>query len=547
MPSQSNTFNIPKFKQGDKASVETLNTPLVVIQNALNQISSRLDGATNKNAVLQWEVTVAQDVVPGDLVYYNTDKALFCKALAKLSGDPGEQGQSVQAPESRIEGIIISVDPCILLRSGYYQSPAITHTVGVGAAAGIYYLSPQHAGKATKSPGWNLRQPCLSYYGDGKFALFSNYLAHDNHHHASYSISGVQWLAQSSYTGTQKPVGGLVYATLNKQGHATLGTLSGNTTAVFLNGVLNISDFVFTQENGLNLIWFIGDSSLVQELQNGSVVLFNNFPFAYGDSVVRELKSGSLRVSGLNGTWQIEQPDYIRQEPVQRRHAISGIVNNTLQVTPVISHLRAGAGMRISYLGSGGYQLCTQDMYDKLLPAQDVRLNGTQRVAETLLTYTVFPKNATTSYIMTLPIGQFQQGKDLDVSVWITQRGPGSGSLRVDLYWLSYSAPDLVLIPIPQQAYAEGLKLLCSNTSLQYLALAQTATTTIQNTLGGTLVAQVTASNPTQSIYIHQTGFKVLQKGTQIQESEIEPDETTTQAVLNVLERTVTFNANYEG
>lgn len=81
------------------------------------------------------------------------------------------------------------------MRSGYYESAAITATIGTGAEAGIYYLSPTNAGKATKTPGWNLRQPCLSYYGDGKFSLFTHYLAHDNHHHTSLVIG--DWQAAS--------------------------------------------------------------------------------------------------------------------------------------------------------------------------------------------------------------------------------------------------------------------------------------------------------------------------------------------------------------
>ena len=58
-----------------------------------------------------------------------------------------------------------------MLRSGYCSDPVIINTLGAAATAGLYYLSPATAGKATKLPGWDVRIPCINYYGNGKFSF----------------------------------------------------------------------------------------------------------------------------------------------------------------------------------------------------------------------------------------------------------------------------------------------------------------------------------------------------------------------------------------
>ena len=59
-------------------------------------------------------------------MYYDTTDALFKPALAALLALPGHQGESVEAPESRVEGMIINKDTAnntgTLLQGGYYNS-----------------------------------------------------------------------------------------------------------------------------------------------------------------------------------------------------------------------------------------------------------------------------------------------------------------------------------------------------------------------------------------------------------------------------------------
>lgn len=129
------------------------------------------------------------------LVYYNTGDSKFEPAVAALLGTPGDQGQSVEAPSSRVEGMIISKDASgitgTMLTGGYWESATLAAAcLGGSATAGTYYLSPETPGKAAKNTNGHLQQPVLSYYGNGKFSLSLFYMAHDNHFHGSAVLTG---------------------------------------------------------------------------------------------------------------------------------------------------------------------------------------------------------------------------------------------------------------------------------------------------------------------------------------------------------------------
>lgn len=81
--------------------------------------------------------------------------------------------------------------------------------------------------------------------------------------------------------------------------------------------------------------------------------------------------------------------------------------------------------------------------------ASDIRMNGTQRVATDILTYTVFPKSATTSYVMTMPVQYSGSTAEAKVRVWMTARGPGSGRVTVTVYWLPIDMTGATYTAIP--------------------------------------------------------------------------------------------------
>ena len=525
-------FTVPKYEQG-MATVQKLNEPLAYIENALNQLSDNISTLTNKSAVIQWQAPLDASVQAGDLVYFDSEgtSAVFKPAIAALLGEPGSQGQSVQAPTSRVQGIVLSVDPPVILRSGYYQSDVILGTLGTGAQAGIYYLSPTNAGKATMTPGWNMRQPCLSYYGDGKFSMFSNYLAHDNHHHGTLTISA--WTDAASYTGTNTAAGNFVYEIKDTD---LIGQLSQDTTAVFMNGLLNTDDFVIQDD----AVWYTGTKSPAAN----SVILFNSYPFAYGDSVVRSIHSNTFSTSYLNGTYVIDMPEYSKVQLQGATKALVDIGGKTVYTAPVVSAITAGLGISVTNMGNGKYQIDSTDYAAVPLLASDIRLNGTQRVADDLLTYTVFPSGATTSYIMTYNLGYNKAVKTGSVKVWVTQKGPGTGRLNVSLYWLPVDTSGAQYTAIPG-TFLGSCQIACSNTSTTSLAYAQSQSIEgIVWNKPGTLLAKVQSVTPGKDIYIFQTGFSLMttsgETGVISDSSSIDNSE-----VLDVLSKVLTYNANY--
>lgn len=64
-----------------------------------------------------------------------------------------------------------------MIRGGYFKTSVVTSAIGVGAQPGTYYLSST-PGKATLTPGWSVRIPVISYYGDGKFSMLSTGVSH---------------------------------------------------------------------------------------------------------------------------------------------------------------------------------------------------------------------------------------------------------------------------------------------------------------------------------------------------------------------------------
>lgn len=85
--------------------------------------------------------------------------------------------------------------------------------------------------------------------------------------------------------------------------------------------------------------------------------MFNDYPFAYGDSVVRTVRSASLSVKSLNGTYEIDLPQYVKNKVVGSATAVADISGKNISITPVVSRLYAGMGINVQKLGLGIYQI----------------------------------------------------------------------------------------------------------------------------------------------------------------------------------------------
>ena len=401
----SQTFNVPKITNGP-ATADTLNVPLNYIEDALNQLQS--DAVNTQQALLQYQVPVGASVTAGDLVFYNTSTSCYQKAFTDTFSN--SQGQLMQAASCHVQGLILSKsateNSAVMLRGGYFEDSVITSAIGVGAQPGTYYLSST-PGKATLTPGWSVRIPVISYYGDGKFSMLSTGVSHVGHPDAS----------------------------------------------------------------------------------------------------IKNIESTTLTVTKTGDTVEIQQSPYTLQTPQFKPYAITGISNGQLAVTPVASAVKGGAGIQVSFDSETGKYTVSQDsLINKPLPASDFTLNGVQRVADNLLTYSVFPQGTQASMTMVLPVN-FSQTTSFTgkVQIWLTAKGPGSGTFNAELYWLPYNKS------FAQQHINLGtLQMVDGNTSNTALLYAQSSTgIDVQLDTSGVIIARLTPSSaPNQSIYVYQAGFK---------------------------------------
>lgn len=244
------SYVIEDLQPGDGRA--ELNERLRTAQTALNELDARIGAAVNRSATIKFSVPVAPGVTAGSLVYYDTANARYDLAQALLAGSVGSQGESVEAPQARVEGIIVAIyngssaSPTgdMLINGTWTSSSIVNACLGSGAAAGTYYLSPLAAGHATLTPGPNyLKQPVISYHGNGDFSFFSLYMAHDNHYHAS-AILMKPWQTASAVEEDKSvtaPAGAKFgYPVADDADIVRLGTITADMTAIFSNGVLEV-------------------------------------------------------------------------------------------------------------------------------------------------------------------------------------------------------------------------------------------------------------------------------------------------------------------
>ena len=384
---------IETFETGQPVSAATFNKRVEQANQKFTQITDNLKLTQNRSALIQLDGVLDAAVSVGDLVYFNTANGKFCPAIARLTSTPGIQGQSVQSQSSRIQGLVLSTSPVQILRNGYYSSTAIKNTLGVDSESepelGIYYLSSATSGKATRDPGWNMRQPCISYYGGNAFSLVTNYLAHDSHHHSTYAC--------------EMPEGGIISVPAS----AYLGQMSQAVTAIFINGLLSSSKFIFgkyTPESGQTI-----DCSGASDAKAGaSVVIFNNYPFAYGAGIVRAITSDQLEIDNLNGTVDLSLKSLRQQSYKSSAYALNSINYKKGQViyTPIISELKEGPGITItkSTNTAGSCTVGLSSYMNQPIVASDIVCIGPQWVVTNDNAYIVFPQDIDGKLIATFHI-----------------------------------------------------------------------------------------------------------------------------------------------
>ena len=480
-------FKVPKFTQGN-STIQGLNVPLEYIEDALNQIISHKGDTT----LLMHDIATATDVSVGDVVYFNATTGLFQKAIAALADMPGIEGQSIQAQSSKVQGILIGENPNILFLGGSYKNTAVVSALlGTNPQPGIYYLSPTIPGKVTKQPGWSLRQPCISYFGNDQISFISHYLAHDSHHHFSYVVPA----------GTAGTAGRVQYTVTDTE---VKTAISNYTTACFLDGKLDINNEV--KWDGSILSWpaVTGDTNTVQT--DGRVVLFTHMPFAYGDAIVRQISSQTLNVSADSGKYKVEtkQLQFNDSQSNKSAWAISQLKGNTAIRTPIVSHIQSNCPqLTVNKTADGVYtieSLSGGSDGGQYLKADQIKLDGAQRVSQGLFTYSVLPSGIRSSLSAYTSLFTNNAVKR-DISCYITHKGSIPSNVKLSLYVLDLEKTELGI----------------SQTPVATKNLSSAAQTVLQMQLASSvqipkkcvMLLKVDANSPGSSVYIFNIGLKI--------------------------------------
>lgn len=533
---ENDTFQLPRISAGvsGEAAINTLNAPVEATEQALNQLSARISNQNNKSAVIRQYVPIAEGVLPGTLVYYDTETARFAPAIAELLGTPGENGASVESPKARCEGLILAIDSSgvtgTMLCGGYYESASVAQAcLGVDAVAGTYYLSPFNAGKAVLDTYGHLRQAILSYYGNGKFNLNVFYLAHDNHFHGSSVLTGM-WVTADHFEpdGVTPPEGAAyVYDGSGDLSFDNLGQLTAATTAVFYKGTLQIQGDDFLIEQGY--LWYKGSIPP----GTGEVVVFNHYPFAYNSPIIRSVEStnDALSVVNRNGLVLLTMSDYVAGTVAKNAMAISAIAGNRILYTPVVTEANQGPGILVTRAADGGVTIAASNLVGCPLDAYSINHNGTNMTSDGTFTYFTFPKSRRSEFVMSMPAKDVSDGTKMKATAWGICAGAGA-TFDVKMYFVptpGASSP----VPLPS-APSTTTTLSFSGQSGQ-LTYAETPAV-VEFEGDGMLFASVAIqSAPSSDIRLMRAGFKFDIVKSESGDEEEAPPVDTTNAITGTL------------
>lgn len=498
------------------AAVKTIDVSLTQIQTALNDLSGRVDNLNTKSSVIRQHVPLGAGVLVGDLVYYNAhlDQPLesrrgeYEKAQALTLAETTAGGLTIEAPCARVEGMVIAIDSGsspltgTLLVGGYWEdTDATANCLGSTASPGVYYLSPVNAGGATLTTNGHLRQPVLSYYGNGAFSLSLFYLAHDNHYHSSQVLPGA-WTPVSGVT-----IGGQV-AQYQYSGDTAvgLGTL-GDTTALFYDGKLENTTGTSAFKIYDGKIYY-----MTTPAPTGVVTVFNHYPFAYESAIVRSVYSTSdaITVKNTNGQIAITGNDFIQGVTAKSAQAIYSINGRELNYTPVVTDVIAGPGIEVSRALDGTAIVSADNTLGGLMDAYSINHNGTTLISDAgvpPLQYITFPAgNRESNFVMYLPIRDIGNAV-CDVAVWGIKLGTENASLDVSAKF----------IPDPTSTTQSTTSGVVNSQSLTIpggddaaaLTYSEVDITGCTVTGSGMLVAVVGATNATNQIQLLRAGFKL--------------------------------------
>ena len=488
-----NTIILPKITNTDPANADTFNRPLNAIEAILNEIHKAVNTVNTKEGVVVSNVPVSSDTKVGDFVYIHSSGE-FRPAVSRLDSVYGVHGEPIEAPESRVVGMIVSKNAGTgnLLIGGKFKDYAcVSGCLGASPELGVYYLSDTDPGKCTNRAGKLIQQPVLVYMGDDTFIVNALYQTQTSHYHTYYTLMGT-WQSDGS---------GSVYDIDNDPGLTTSCALVPGVSVVFHNGAFS-TDFTITND---------GIRSNLSPANIGSVTVFSALPAAQSSSVVRGISVDSpvLNVESSNGIVTISHSEYTQSDVrVKSNVAISNIQGNTLNMSPMVSDVK-GIGIRTEVAGDGtAYVYSPYTDYTSLY-ASEYNLNGCKRVSDDLYTYVVFPKLGSSVTIAR----DITDVSNLDafLNVWVDSVGDSDKDVKfnISIYYMPTPNSDGVRLPSAASPVYQGI-LDCSLRDGYTIRCSSTNDSSLSTISDGTIFAKITLNtDPTSPVRILRAGFSV--------------------------------------
>jgi hypothetical protein len=150
-------YNIRHVAPGEPVKAEVVGRPDIALEERTNYLKERLDAAALGRALFDLDATIADDVLEGQPVFWNSTAQRYERALAAVEHDVVTQTLTVQASSDCLGILYKKKDNTLagngrgdVVLRGIVKLPAITNAISGPITAGRYYLSASEAGKLTK-------------------------------------------------------------------------------------------------------------------------------------------------------------------------------------------------------------------------------------------------------------------------------------------------------------------------------------------------------------------------------------------------------------
>lgn len=461
---------VPLISNGQVGNDVTFNTPLQALIDRTAYLKQQLDALTNKSNILAFGVAISNDVVVGDLVYFNKDTRKFEKALAAWSDTFDSNGDLIPSTKSQVRGVIVETTgnaTATLLLAGEYTSAAVTARLFTDI--GEYYLSATDPGGATKVAPM-LKVPVLSYLGGNKFIFTPDIAATPNHSHKAFNLTA-GWLdiTDPAFNGMEIPGTAVKgYDIASDPELSELFAIYHGEAVVFNDGVLLDSTSVVINKDN---IWWMKAAT-----PTGVFVLYTYTPFVRGEPILRTASSATvneLEVLANNGHLQINAKPWVVSPTVTTvPYAIANITDKTLQRTPVITSVNAGPGINVVTTSEGRAVVSQDTSMEALIEADIIDLNNALQFADDPFVFFNMPANRESSILYRVCIPKLTSGVNYKAAAWAMRKGMTGGTVPTPV---TYPAITVIMtfVPNPGSGYVDLGTLTTVSTSLTAFSSVQ--------------------------------------------------------------------------